>query len=128
MVDASPTPGPDTRRVNGALDGADAAAVRALAAAAAATDGVPPLSEQPLLWLTGGGPDVVHLLAGTGSDLVGYAQADLRDPALATAEVVVHPAHRRHGTGSALLAALRDAATARGADHVDVWAHGDLPA
>lgn len=135
MSDTAAAPGAvHVRTVAGALDAADAAAVRGLADAATAADGVPPLSEQPLLWLTGGGPGVVHVLAPRtpGADgsagLVGYAQADLRDPALATAEVVVHPAHRRRGTGSALLAALRAAAREHGADHVDVWAHGDLPA
>lgn len=117
------------RPATGPLDPADAAEVRALADAAALADGVPPLSEQPLLWLTGGGPGVRHLLAhDVAGGLVGYAQVDLRDPARATAEVVVHPAHRRRGIGSALLDAARDAVLAAGGDHVAVWAHGDVPA
>lgn len=115
------TPGP--------LDPDGARAVRDLAAAAAATDGVPPLSEQPLLWLTGGGPGVRHLVAASpDGTTTGYAQVDLRDPALATAEVVVHPAHRRHGTGSALLDAAGALVREHGGDGVAVWAHGDLPA
>jgi mycothiol synthase len=119
------TPAPEVR--TGPLDAGTAAAVRALAAAAAAHDGVPPLSEQPLLWLTGGGPDVVHLLVADGADgLAGYAQVDARDPHLATAEVVVDPAGRRRGLGSALLAAALTAVRARGGTAVDVWAHGDV--
>jgi mycothiol synthase len=119
------TPAPEVR--TGPLDAGTAAAVRALAAEAAEHDGVPPLSEQPLLWLTGGGPDTVHLLVGDdATGLLGYAQVDTRDPDLATAEVVVDPAHRRHGTGSALLDAALVAVRARGGAAVDVWAHGDV--
>lgn len=40
-------------------------------------------------------------------------------------ELVVHPAHRRRGHGTALVAALADAADGRG---LRIWAHGDLPA
>ncbi|WP_249669306.1 mycothiol synthase [Cellulomonas hominis] len=112
----------------GPLPADEVAAVHRLAEAAAAHDGVAPLSEQPLLWLAGSGPDVTHLLVpDAGDGLAGYAQVDLRDPALATAEVVVDPAHRRRGTGSALLAAALDAVRARGGDAVSVWAHGDVP-
>lgn len=119
------TPDPDVR--TGPLDPGAAAAVRALAGAAADHDGVPPLSEQPLLWLTGGGPDVVHLLVpDDAGGLLGYAQLDARDPDRATAEVVVAPAHRRRGTGTALLDAALDAVRARGGAAVDVWAHGDV--
>lgn len=118
------TPAPQAR--TGALPAATAAAVRDLAAAAGTHDGVAPLSEQPLLWLTGGGPDVVHLLAGEDAAPVGYAQVDLRDPALATAEVVVAPVARRRGTGTALLDAALAAARARGGEAVSVWAHGDV--
>ncbi|HEY0216602.1 MAG TPA: mycothiol synthase [Cellulomonas sp.] len=117
-----------------ALPEATVAAVRALADAAARQDGVPPLSEQPLLWLTGGGT-VAHLLVEDRAGAVqAYGQVDLRDPDLATAELVVHPAHRRQGLGTAVLAAARDApAHATPAAHgpaagLSVWAHGDLPA
>jgi mycothiol synthase len=62
-----------------------------------------------------------------GGALVGYAQLDpaatapdgAPDP---VAELVVHPAHRRAGTGSALLTALLERAPA-----LRVWAHGGLP-
>ncbi|HEY0187387.1 MAG TPA: mycothiol synthase [Cellulomonas sp.] len=128
----------------GPLDAATVDALRALAAAAAAQDGVPPLSEQPLLWLAGDEPAITHLLVRTdGPAPVGYAQVDLRDPAQAAAELVVHPAQRRRGAGTALLSAARAAATtsapgrsgepADAGDHdgpgaLTVWAHGDLPA
>jgi mycothiol synthase len=118
-----------TIEASGALPGDDAGAVRALADAAGAADGVPPLSEQPLLWLDGGGPGVRHLVAAAPDGATaGYAQVDLRDPALATAELVVHPARRRRGVGSALLDAAVAAVRERGGDGVSVWAHGDLPA
>jgi mycothiol synthase len=66
--------------------------------------------------------------AGRSGALVGYAQLDptatapdgTPDP---VAELVVHPAHRRYGIGSALLAAVLDRSPA-----VRVWAHGALPA
>jgi len=125
-TDLTDPPAPRAHR--GGLAAGAADAVRELAAAAAAHDGVAPLSEQPLLWLTGGGPDVVHLVVpGDGGAVVGYAQVDLRDPALATAEVVVHPAARRRGTGTALLDAALAATRERGGDALSVWAHGDVP-
>ena len=124
------------------------AEVEALAAAAAAEDGTAPLSEQVLRQLRhprhsaaehllarssadappadGGGSGIVDPVRGGA--LVGYAQLDptatapdgAPDP---VAELVVHPAHRRRGIGSALLAALLDRTPA-----VRVWAHGALPA
>ena len=120
-----------------------AAEVEALAAAATAADGTAPLSEQVLRHLRH--PGVAHLVAqndgrsteepppgGVGSSdmrgaLVGYAQLDtaattpdgVPDP---VAELVVHPAHRRAGVGSALLAGLVDHSPA-----LRVWAHGAHP-
>jgi mycothiol synthase len=128
------------------------AEVEALAAAAVAEDGTAPLSEQVLRQLRHPRHSTAeHLLArssadappadgvgsgdlgGTSTDLrggalVGYAQVDpaatapdgAPDP---VAELVVHPAHRRRGIGSALLAALLDRTPA-----ARVWAHGALPA
>jgi mycothiol synthase len=97
----------------------DRDAVDRLVAAAAESDGVPPLSEQSRLAVHGrSGHDADHLLAYAAvdpADLVGYAQLD--DGA---AELLVGPGHRRHGVGSALLGAL-PAGTR-------VWAHGDQPA
>ncbi|HEX6445109.1 MAG TPA: mycothiol synthase [Streptosporangiales bacterium] len=96
--------------------------VRAIVDAAWETDGVHPLSEQFLLRLRTGRSGAVHLLAGVDRP-TGYAQLDPDDPAGTAAEVVVHPAHRRQGIGTALVRA------AAGTDpRLRVWAHGELPA
>jgi mycothiol synthase len=121
-----------------------AAEVEALADAATGADGTGPLSEQVLRHLRQ--PGVEHLLARDAADsteepppdgvgpgderggtLVGYAQLDRAattpdgdpDP---VAELVVHPAHRRAGIGSALLAAVLAHTPA-----LRVWAHGGHP-
>jgi mycothiol synthase len=93
------------------------AEVLALVAAAAAADGVHPLSEQTMLALRAGRPG---LLARVGGELAGYAY---RDDA-GSAEFVVHPDRRRRGVGRALAMALRDP----DGGWPRVWAHGDLPA
>ncbi len=104
-----------------------AAAVRDVAAAAAATDGVDPLNEAGLLALAGPVPGRLHVLAcdpaGSPGSLVGYAGIDT-GTSPAAAEVVVAPAARRVGTGAALLRAVRADPRAAG---VGFWAHGDLP-
>jgi mycothiol synthase len=87
--------------------------VQRLVAAATDADGPAPLSEQFLLDLRPGSA-AAHALAYAGPDLVGYAQ--LSDGA---AELVVLPAARRQGLGTALLESLPA--------QVRVWAHGDLP-
>ncbi|WP_199424312.1 mycothiol synthase [Actinotalea solisilvae] len=109
----------------------EAAAVRALAAAAHEHDGVEALGEQTLLDLRGGAP-VRHLLLappphaapshGRPAPLLGYAAVRHADDGAAeSAELVVDPAHRRRGAGTALLAAVR------AAGDPPVWAHGNLP-
>ncbi|WP_407344765.1 mycothiol synthase [Pengzhenrongella phosphoraccumulans] len=131
--------------LRGPISAPAAAAIRDLAGRAAATDGVAPLSEQPLLRLIAPGDDgtaddTVHLLAydGAAADsassgaLVGYAQLDLGAPGAAGLELVVDPAARRRGIGRGLLDAAR-ALAADGPEDPDgrrftVWAHGDLPA
>ncbi len=104
-------------RESAELSPADADGVRELAAAAAARDGVAPYGEQTLIALTRPG---VHLLVRDAGRLAGYAQLDPGTPA---AEVAVHPAYRRRGTGTALVQAL-----VRRAPGVRIWAHGSLPA
>lgn len=89
----------------------DRSAVRALAAAAEAADGVAPLSEPTLLALA---EDTGHLTATTGGRLVGYAHRG--------GELVVHPDVRRQGVGGLLLDGLEKAGVEQ------VWAHGRLPA
>src|SRR4051794_41799033 len=83
-----------------------AAEVLRLAAAAAAADGVEPLSEQVSLRLREGTAEHLQARDPAGT-LVGYAQLDPVDGA---AELVVDPAHRRARVGSAPLAALLEGA------------------
>ncbi|MQA15427.1 MAG: mycothiol synthase [Pseudonocardiaceae bacterium] len=91
--------------------------------AAAAADGVDPVSEPVLLRLRHGRPGR-HLLArdATGA-LVGFADLDVRHER-ATTELTVHPAHRGHGTGTALV----DAVAQRAGSALWAWAHGEHPA
>lgn len=130
------------RKVRGPLDADAAQEVRALAARAQEHDGVAPLSEQPLLWLTAPEAPVVHLLAHAAppadpgdpavpadvvGTLVGYAQLDVGLATTARGELVVDPTHRRTGVGRLLVdRALREAAAEPGR-RLHVWAHGDLP-
>lgn len=94
-----------------------------LLAAAAAADGVDPVSEAAALRLHHPGTGV-HLLAhDSAGALVGYAGLDERLERR-TAEFAVHPGHRRRGVGGALLAALAD----RVSGPLWVWAHGEHPA
>ena len=112
--------------------------IEAVARAAEAVDDVAPLGEQPLRALrtageagasdaAGAGDEtgVRHLLSRDGdaadAEVVGYAQV-AGSGADATAELVVHPDHRRRGIGTGLLRAVleREAGVA-------VWAHGALP-
>ncbi|WP_456789451.1 mycothiol synthase [Cellulomonas sp. P5_C5] len=111
----------------GPLPAGSADAVRALADRAAAVDGVPPLSEQPLLWLSAPEAPVIHLHATLGDGLVGYAQLDVGTQSSTKAELVVDPDHRRAGVGRALLTrALAETAVVPDRT-LRVWAHGDLP-
>ena len=97
------------------LTPAEAADVLALAAAADEADGVHPLSEDGLLGLRGTAHRHLLTHAADGS-LAGYAYL-----AGAAGELVVHPKHRLHGHGTALLAAA-------GPGALQFWAHGDEPA
>lgn len=130
--------------VERAVDTATADRIDELVAAAESIDGVAPLGEQPLRALRAPAePGVRHLVVdhvegagGTdgsdgvaGSDgkagaapVVGYAQVTGSGPD-ATAELAVHPDHRRRGVGSELVRAILECEPAAA-----VWAHGDLPA
>lgn len=112
---------------DGALEREEADAVRRLVADAAAHDGVAPVSEQPLLWLRSTEAPVAHVLARGPAGLTGYAQVDLGATTSASAELVVHPAARRDGVGTALLAAAREAAARVPDRALRVWAHGATP-
>ncbi|MFW3171817.1 mycothiol synthase [Geodermatophilus sp. CPCC 206100] len=109
------------------LDAADVPAVLSLLRAAAAADGVRPLSEEAELRLQHGGPaggrDVLAVAAD--GEPAGYARFEGGDDGGdAEAELVVAPRHRRRGVGRALLSHLEELAGDR---PLRVWAHGDLP-
>ena len=114
--------------MRGQISPAEAQAVLRLAAAAAAADGVGPLSDQTVLHIRhGGDPGARNLLLWRGGGLAGFAHLDTAaDPAEArSGELVVHPAQRRQGLGRVLMRAV----TAEAGGHpVRLWAHGDLPA
>ena len=101
------------------LAAADVDAVRALLRAAAAADGVRPVSEDAELRLQHGSPGGHDLVVHDEGILAGYARFDD-----GVAELVVHPDHRRRGLGRALLRQLLDLAGDR---PLSIWAHGDLP-
>jgi mycothiol synthase len=114
---------------------AEVSEVLALAEAAAARDGVAPLSEHVLLHLRyegrgdgqdpGSGRDLL-VTAGAGR-IAGYAYLDPpgKRGGPRNGELVVHPDYRRHGLGLELVRALAAAADGH---PIRVWAHGDLPA
>ncbi|NKY35794.1 mycothiol synthase [Nocardia speluncae] len=112
----------ELRWVDGAVG--DGGEVSALLAAAAAADGVAPVSEQGLLALRGDSP-VRHLLALSSGVVAGYAGlTPAHDEHPAMAEAAVAPAHRGRGIGRELVAAV----LASGGSGARVWAHGKLPA
>ena len=103
----------------------DVPAVLALVAAAAAADGVRPLSEESELRLQHGGPPGGgDLVVRDGDELAGYARHDVGTDGGVEAELVVHPAFRRRGHGRTLLDQLLGLAGDR---PLSLWAHGDLP-
>ena len=112
-----------------------AAAVLALVEAASRVDDVAPLSEQVLLAVrsdlpagtsTASTSTPEHLLAYAGTHLAGYAHLERGlAGAAATAEVVVDPAHRRQGVGTALIRALEEALLPDAAT-LQIWSHGHL--
>ena len=127
----------------GRLTPAQVSEALALADAAEAADGVAPLSEHALLHLrydaagpasagpsanpsAGQGTDRDLVLTTAPGEMAGFAHVDANTPARdLSGELVIHPRHRGHGLGLALVRAL----TAEADGHqVQLWAHGDLPA
>lgn len=116
-----PSPGREIQTLD-ALTPDQADAVLDLLAEATRTDGRQAVSEQGRLQLRGGHREGVrHFLLTADGVLAGYAQLEDTDPVEApAAELVVHPAHRGHGHGRALGAAL----LAFTGKRLRVWAHG----
>jgi mycothiol synthase len=118
----------------GRLTPAQVADVLDLAEAAAAADSVAPLSEHVLLHLrydaASASADPApgrDLVLTTGGEIAGYAYLDSpghRDLEV-SGELVIHPRHRGHGLGLAL---VRELVAEAGGHRVRLWAHGDLPA
>ena len=121
---------PGARITEGPLAPERAAQVLALAATAAAADGVAPLSEDVLLQVRHGSPPLARdlVLAAGDRSLLGYAHLDEPDDEAQggdmSGELVVDPSRRRRGHGAALLAGVLAGTSGHG---VRLWAHGDLP-
>jgi mycothiol synthase len=98
--------------------------VLSLIASATDSDGVPPVSEHVLLHLRHGGDKAdTHFVATQDNVVIGYAHLDLTDQVEGpSAELVVHPEHRKSGIGQSLLKALQSAAGTT----LRLWSHGDL--
>lgn len=96
-----------------------------LVESATTADGVRPLSEHVMLHLAyGGDTGACNLLAHAGDELVGYAHLDPTDPVEgASAELVVHPGHRRSGLGEQLVSELL---TMVPDGRLRLWSHGGL--
>jgi mycothiol synthase len=109
----------------------EVADVLELARWAGDADGAFPLSEHVVLHLRhGGDKPAVHLLARSEiGALVGYAHIDTTDAVDGpSAELCVHPLHRRRGLGRALvLGAIQAARPADPDGRLRLWAHGDHP-
>jgi len=99
--------------------------VLSLIASATDHDGVPPVSEHVLLHLRHGGDKAdTHFIATQENIVVGYAHLDLTDEVEGpSAELVVHPEHRKSSIGQALLQELQRVAGTT----LRLWSHGDLP-
>jgi mycothiol synthase len=110
--------------------------VLSLVSAAAAADGVTPLSEHVMLRVQhgGAGNGGRDVLVMDGDAVAGYAYLDPPDDAQGgdmSGELVVHPGHRRRGHGTELVAALTEVAgdaAGPGGHGIRIWSHGDLPA
>ncbi|SEB97195.1 mycothiol synthase [Paramicrobacterium humi] len=93
----------------------------ALVDAAAGADGQPPFSDQSIVDARNGRSDYLEVTDAAGG-VVGAAIDSAADPA--EFELVIHPAHRGRGHGTAALQEL----LGRHDGEVLTWAHGDHPA
>lgn len=124
---------PDLRiEVSTHLEPMEVAAVGLMVEAVTEADGVRPLDEHVMLHLRYGGDyDVRHVLVWWrdehGTDLVvGYLHLDVTDSvAGSSAELAVHPNHRRRGIGAAMVShAMSESPDGR----LRLWAHGEYAA
>lgn len=92
--------------------------IRSIVLRATEVDGTAPLSEQAVKAVAS--DEVTHLVATSGSTIVGYAGVVAGTPSMA--EVVVDPEFRRRGTGRMLV----ERALSEGGPGARVWAHGNL--
>ena len=115
-------------RVADRLDSHDTSEVLALISTVTDADGMAPLSEHVLLHLRHGGDEGGrHLIATDDSHaIIGYAHLDSTDEVHgASAELAVHPDHRRCGIGHQLVESLiRSTVDGR----LRLWAHGEQAA
>ena len=116
---------PPSISVTGQVTDAERDQVRAIERAATVADGVSPLDDQVRHDLSYTPPaSTRHLLARLpdSDTVVGYAHVDVSSDVVASAHLVVDPAHRHQGVGTALIEALTAESQPR---PLRVWAHGD---
>lgn len=87
-------------------------------------DGVNPLDEHVTLHIReGGDAHSVHLVARSGTSLVGYAHLDITDEVDGPiAQFAVHPDYRRHGIGRLIVTDLIDRSPG---GRLRLWTHGE---
>ena len=109
------------------LTDADVAEIRELVAVVLQADGLHPLSEHVWLHVSHGGDNHdQHFLMRKGGVLVGYAHLDATDDVAGpSAELAVHPAHRRIGVGRELVESMLSTVPDK---KLRLWAHGEQPA
>ena len=109
------------------------ARVNAVLAAAREADGVSPFGEHKWLRLVRGDDRSAALLLWRQHELVAVAHTDAYHtpdpnyPCRLSAEMVVHPAHRRRGLGTLLLRGIVAQGHEEYADELHLWSYGNLP-
>lgn len=110
-------------RVTTALTADETAQALTVIDAATKADGQPPLSEHVLFHVrAGGGEHSHHVLATQDGVLAGYGHLGLAHFHPPVLELAVHPDHRRH---LVVARAIVNAARAKAAGPMHVWAHGE---
>ena len=106
------------------LNDAEVAEIRELVAVVLQADGVHPLSEHVWLHVSHGGDNHdQHFLMRKGGVLVGYAHLDATDDVAGpSAELAVHPNHRRLGIGRELVESMLSTVPDK---RLRLWAHGE---